>query len=86
MLTARTAGQGAATLTAPCDQAMNDDEALQQARSRWGSQGYVRHQAGAVQEGFLVGIQDHVLFYVKGRGRSWEEAFAMADEDSRKLA
>jgi hypothetical protein len=65
---------------------MNDDEAVHQARLRWGSQGYVRHEAGAVQERFSVGIQDHVLFYVKGRGRSWEEAFEMADENSRKLA
>jgi hypothetical protein len=65
---------------------MTDNEALQQARLRWGSEGYVRHEAGAVQEHFLVGIQDHVLFFVKGRGRSWEEAFAMADENGRKLA
>jgi hypothetical protein len=65
---------------------MNDDEAVQQAKLRWGSEGYVRHDAGAVQDRFWVGIQDGVLFYVKGAGRSWEEAFAMADADIRRPA
>ncbi len=47
---------------------------------------YVRHDAGAVQYRFWLGIQDGVLFYVKGAGRSWEEAFAMADKDVRRPA
>ena len=65
---------------------MNDDEAVQQAKLRWGSEAYVRHEAGAVQIRFWVGIQDGVLFYVKGAGYSWEEAFAMADRDMRRPA
>jgi hypothetical protein len=65
---------------------MNDEQAAQEARLRWGEQGYVRHQAGAVQECFLVGVKDGVLFFVNGRGRSWEEAFAKADQDHKKPA
>ena len=66
--------------------AMTHEEALQQAMRRWGDQGYVRHETGAIQERFAVGIRDGVLFYVKGSGSSWEEAFATADGNVRKPA
>ena len=65
---------------------MTEEEAVQLAKRRWGTEGYVRHEAGAIQERFSVGIRDGVLFYVKGSGKSWEDAFARADENSRKLA
>ena len=58
---------------------MTDEQAAQEARRRWGKQGYIRHDAGAVHDRFSVGVQDGVLFHPKGTGKSWEEAFAMAD-------
>jgi hypothetical protein len=43
-------------------------------------------KAGAVQESFLVGVKDGVLFFVNGRGRSWEEALAKANQNYKKPA
>ena len=58
---------------------MTDEQAAQEAKRRWGKHGYVRHEAGSIQDRFSVGVQDGVLFHRKGSGKSWEEAFAMAD-------
>ena len=65
---------------------MTEAEALQEARRRWGENAYVRGQTGAVSRSFLVGIRDGVLFYVHGRGETWEEAFALADRNEKKRA
>lgn len=70
---------GAATIPPRSEIVMTNEQAIQQAKRRWGQQGYVRHEPGAVRNRFSVGIQDGVLFHVKGFGKSWEEAFAMAD-------
>ena len=58
---------------------MTDEQAAQEAKRRWGKQGYVRHETGAMKDRFSVGVQDGVLFHAKGSGKSWKEAFAMAD-------
>jgi hypothetical protein len=65
---------------------MTSEQAAQQAKLRWGEHGYVRHEPGAIENRFLVGIRDGVLFHVKGVGQSWEEAFTTADKQTRKLA
>jgi len=64
---------------------MNDAEALEEAKRRWGVEGYVRRRTGPVDH-FLVGVRDGVLFWVKGEGATWEEAFALADGNAKKLA
>jgi hypothetical protein len=65
---------------------MTEAEALQEAKRRWGKQGYVRGEMGAVSSRFSVGICEGVLFFVKGYGGNWEEAFAGADRNAKKLA
>jgi len=65
---------------------MTEAEALQEARRRWGEHGYVRGETGAVSGRFSVGFCDGVLFFVKGYGATWEEAFANADRNARKPA
>ena len=64
---------------------MTDAEALDEARRRWGEDGYVRHQKGDVER-FTVGITEGVLFWAKGEGQSWEEAFRSADTPTKKRA
>jgi hypothetical protein len=54
------------------------DEALREAERRWGEKGYVRDQATEFNR-FRVGLQDGGVFWVKGVGRTWEEAFEAAD-------
>src|SRR5205807_7910317 len=53
---------------------MTDTEALEQAMRRWGEDGYVRRQ-NIDGERFTVGVREGVLYWVKGAGKSWEEAF-----------
>ena len=65
---------------------MTEAEALKEARRRWGENAHVRGETGAVAGRFLVGIRDGVLFYVQGRGETWEKAFALADGNEKKPA
>ena len=65
---------------------MTKTEALQEAKRRWGEHAYVRAETGAVSGRFSVGFCEGVLFFVKGRGETWEEAFAGADSHAKKLA
>ena len=58
-------------------------EALREAESRWGKKGYVRDQATEFNR-CRVGLQDGGVFWVKGVGRTWEEAFAAADRRPRE--
>src|SRR6266446_5656912 len=60
---------GAATIPPRSEIVMTNEQAIQQAKRRWGQQGYVRHEPGAVRNRFSVGIQDGVLFHVKGVGK-----------------
>jgi hypothetical protein len=53
---------------------------------RWGGESYVRHNAGAVKDSFAVGIQQGVLFHVRGAGHSWEEAFSEADQSTESAS
>jgi len=53
-------------------------EALREAECRWGKKGYVRDQATEFNR-FRVGWQHDGVFWVKGVGRTWEEAFEAAD-------
>ena len=59
------------------------DEALREAEYRWGEKGYVRDQATEFNR-FRVGWQDGGVFWVKGMGRTWEEAFEAADSRPRE--
>ena len=63
---------------------MTDDEALQEAKRRWGVRGYVRDQSGGPDR-FKVGTKTTAgIFLVKGAGQSWEEAFLAADRNAQK--
>jgi hypothetical protein len=59
------------------------DEALREAERRWGEKGYVRIQATEFNR-FRVGWQHDGVFWVKGVGRTWEEAFEAADRRPRE--
>jgi len=64
---------------------MTDTEALEQAMRRWGEDGYVRRQ-NIDGERFTVGVREGVLYWVKGAGKTWEEAFKAADSQEKKPA
>jgi hypothetical protein len=60
---------------------MTDDEALAEARRRWGEDAKVRHDAGPrrlMGRPYAVGYRHKSVFYVCGEGDSWEEAFQEA--------
>ena len=59
------------------------DEALREAERRWGEKGYVRIEAIKCNR-FRVGLQHDGVFWVKGVGRTWEEAFEAADRRPRE--
>jgi len=62
---------------------MTTVEALGQAKRRWGEAGQVRHQPDELESGaFRVGRKVADLFWVKGIGQSWEEAFRAADQNA----
>jgi hypothetical protein len=57
---------------------MTDEEALTEARRRWGDAVRVRHDSGQgrwVARPYAVSVQKDALFTVYGEGNSWEEAF-----------
>lgn len=62
---------------------MTDQEALQEARRRWGSKGSVIHHEGSLPPWampYTVGIRkDWLDFAAFGHGMSWENAFAAAE-------
>jgi hypothetical protein len=58
---------------------MTEQEALQLAQRRWGEKAFVRHDPGTALERFVVGVRGARIFHVKGKGRTWEEAFKAAD-------
>ena len=63
---------------------MTDEDALHEARQRWGIEGAVQHRQADTQSGqkpYAVGICKDVLFIMHGQGDSWEEAFADADAE-----
>jgi hypothetical protein len=56
---------------------MTDNEALAEARRRWGYAARIRRR-GPQGEGptlFAVGVRKEALFALYGTGDSWEEAF-----------
>jgi hypothetical protein len=58
---------------------MTDNEALQEAKRRWGQNGHVRHDPDGTPDSFKVGVRYVAVFHVKGVGKSWDEAFKDAD-------
>jgi hypothetical protein len=58
---------------------MTHDEALQEAKRRWGHEGYVRSDSCQ----YKVGRDAGGLFLVEGAGTSWQEAFQMADQKKK---
>jgi hypothetical protein len=60
---------------------MTDDEALVEARRRWGEDARVRRDPGPrrlMGRPCAVGYRHKSVFYVCGEGDSWEEAFQEA--------
>ena len=53
-------------------------EALQQAARRWGEDAFIRNEATESNR-FRVGIRAGDVFWAKGVGQTWEEAFEAAD-------
>jgi hypothetical protein len=53
-------------------------EALQQAARRWGEDAFIRNEATESNR-FRVGIRVGDVFWAKGVGQTWEEAFEAAD-------
>jgi hypothetical protein len=72
---------------------MTDDQALAEARRRWGDTAKIRHQPDPTKSGprpYAVGVQKDAvsvqegdLFIIHGQGASWEEAF---DEAGKQQA
>jgi len=63
---------------------MTDDDALHEARERWGIEAAVRHRQADLQDGqkaYAVGVCKDYLFIMHGQGDSWEAAFAEADNE-----
>ena len=61
---------------------MTDEEALHEARERWGIEAAVHHRQADLQYGqkaYAVGVRKDYLFIMHGQGDSWEAAFAEAD-------
>lgn len=58
---------------------MTSSEALSEARRRWGPAGEVREHPGDLPPEFQVGVMEEGMFVRKGRGFSFEEAFADSD-------
>jgi hypothetical protein len=60
---------------------MTDDEALTEARRRWGATARVhcRGPAGSERKVHAVGVRKDTLFVLCGVADSWEEAFQDAD-------
>lgn len=62
---------------------MTGPEALVEARRRWGAAGdavHIGHPFGYVVGHFAPDGRDSIM-QVHGMGETWEDAFAMADED-----
>ena len=60
---------------------MTEVQALEEAKRRWGENGYVRRRTADVEQ-CEVGIRKHPIFWVKGAGKTWEDAFAQTDKSS----
>ena len=74
---------GSSRVLAAIGNRMTDKEALQEAERRWGATGYVRDQSGGPNR-FKVGTRSlSAIFFVKGAGLSWEEAFLAADRNAQ---
>jgi hypothetical protein len=60
---------------------MTEDEALVEARRRWGDTARVRCRGpnGSMRKVHAVGVQRGCLFVVRGVADSWKEAFRDAD-------
>jgi hypothetical protein len=66
---------------------MTDNEALAEARRRWGDTAKVRHDTGPARRGsrpYAVGVRKIGAFFICGEGDSWEEAFQDADRRPRQ--
>jgi hypothetical protein len=62
---------------------MTDEEALTEARRRWGDTAKVRRRPDLARLGlqpYTVGVQEGELFIIHGQGTSWEEAFHEAGQ------
>jgi hypothetical protein len=61
---------------------MTDDEALVEARRRWGDCAKVRNDTKRASRGarpYAVGVLEMRAFFIRGEGDSWEAAFQDAD-------
>jgi hypothetical protein len=58
---------------------MTHDEALQEAKRRWGEKGFIRGDSGR----YRVGKNSGGIFWVEGAGNSWQEAFRIADQKKK---
>ena len=61
---------------------MTDDEARQEASSRWGAPGKAerwQEKIGPISKLLVVGRHAHFVFEVFGEGDTWEEAFENAN-------
>ncbi len=60
---------------------MNEREAFEEAKRRWGKEAHVRYSQGKLADGarpYAVGRWIGRKFQVLGQGDSWEEAFQAA--------
>ena len=64
---------------------MTDQEAVAEAKRRWGEAGHVRHDPGGAEDSFKVGIRRVQVFLIKGIGQTWETAFEAVDRRAKKL-
>jgi len=61
---------------------MNEREAFEEAKRRWGKEAHVRYSQGKLPEGTKPHAVSRWIgrkFHVLGHGDSWEEAFQQAD-------
>jgi hypothetical protein len=61
---------------------MTKQEALQEARKRWGQNASIQHwpdAPAAPWKPFVVGLRTGRLFSILGEGQTWEEAFEKAE-------
>jgi hypothetical protein len=62
---------------------MDECDALEEARRRWGKNAHVRHSQGKLAQGqkpYAVGKWFGHRFHAYGQGESWEQAFEEASK------
>jgi hypothetical protein len=65
---------------------MDECQAFEEAKRRWGRDAHVRHRKGTLPAGakpFAVGTWIRTQFEMFGQGETWEEAFAQADRQGK---